>query len=85
MLGQHILPRASKVDFDEDSFWVSLSDGRVVGVPLAWFPRLADGSQEQRRDFFISPSGIHWEALDEDISIATILGGSLSLSTAQAA
>jgi hypothetical protein len=84
MPGQPILPRANDIRFDSDSFWVSLSDGRVVGVPLAWFPRLAQGNADQRRDFFISPSGIHWEALDEDISIATILGGSLG-STAQAA
>ncbi len=85
MLGQLTLPTASKVEFDDDSFWVSLSDGRVVGVPLAWFPRLVAGDSAQRRDCFISPSGIHWGALDEDISIATILGGSLNAEPAQAA
>ena len=85
MLGQPTLPTASKVDFDDDSFWVSLSDGRVVGVPLAWFPRLAGGDENQRRDLFISPGGIHWDALDEDVSIATILGGSLSAEAIQAA
>ncbi len=73
MPGTPFLPEATSVSFDEDSMWVDLSDGRTVGVPLAWFPRLLDGTPEARRDFFISPSGIHWEELDEDISIATIL------------
>jgi hypothetical protein len=53
--------------------WVTLDDGRTVGVPLAWFPRLLDGSIEQRQDYFLSPSGIHWETLDEDISVKLIL------------
>ncbi len=73
MPGTYSLPEATNVSFDEDAMWVDLSDGRTVGVPLAWFPRLLDGSPEARCDFFISPSGIHWELLDEDISVATIL------------
>ena len=85
MLGQRTLPKAIKVSFDDDSFWVALSDGRTVGVPLAWFPRLLDGSASDREDFFISPGGIHWEALDEDIAIETILGGSLNAPAARAA
>jgi hypothetical protein len=52
-----------------------LSDGRVLGVPLAWFPRLLDASPEQRRNVEISPFGLHWEALDEDVSIAGLLAG----------
>jgi hypothetical protein len=67
------LPEPTKVEFDEDSMWVSLSDGRVVGVPLAWYPRLLQGNQETLRDYFLSPSGIHWETLDEDISVAGLL------------
>ena len=67
--------RARAVRFDDHSMWVELDDGRTLGVPLAWFPRLLHGSPEQRREVSISPSGLHWEDLDEDISIAGILAG----------
>ena len=67
--------RAKTVRFDDHSIWVELDDGRTLGVPLAWFPRLLHGSPEQRRQVSISPSGLHWEELDEDISIAGILAG----------
>ena len=43
--------------------WVGLSDGRVIGVPLAWFPRLVRATPAERDGFEISPFGIHWEAL----------------------
>ncbi len=55
--------------------WVDLDDGRTLGVPLAWFPRLLHGSSAERARVSISPSGLHWEGLDEDISIAGILAG----------
>ena len=55
--------------------WVSLSDGRTLGVPLAWFPRLLHASREQLENYELSPRGLHWEALDEDISIAGLLAG----------
>jgi hypothetical protein len=67
--------KATEVRFDDDSMWVDLSDGRVLGVPLAWFPRLLHGSAEQRAEVRISSRGLHWEALDEDISIAGLLAG----------
>lgn len=67
--------RAKSVRFDQDSMWVELSDGRTLGVPLAWFPRLLHGSAEQREQVSISSRGLHWEALDEDISIAGLLAG----------
>lgn len=67
--------KAESVRFDRDSMWVELSDGRVLGVPLAWFPRLLHGSAAQRKQVRISPHGLHWEALDEDISIAGLLAG----------
>lgn len=63
------------VRFDDDSMWVELSDGRTIGVPLAWFPRLLKGSAEQRKQVRLSRFGLHWEALDEDISIAGLLEG----------
>ena len=66
---------ANTVRFDDDSMWVHLDDGRVVAVPLAWFPRLLAATPEQRVQFELSPRGIHWEALDEDISIDGLLAG----------
>jgi hypothetical protein len=67
--------RAVKVTFDDDSMWVGLTDGRVIGVPLAWFPRLLHGTAEQRAQVRISSRGLHWESLDEDISVAGLLAG----------
>ncbi|MFC0268871.1 DUF2442 domain-containing protein [Kushneria aurantia] len=64
-----------RVTFDADSFWVELNDGRTIGVPLAWFPRLLEATREQLEDYELSPRGIHWEALDEDISVAGLLAG----------
>ncbi|MGP0061385.1 MAG: DUF2442 domain-containing protein [Beijerinckiaceae bacterium] len=67
--------RATSIRFDEDSFWIDLSDGRVLGVPLAWFPRLLHATPAQRQHVTISTRGLHWEELDEDISIAGLLAG----------
>lgn len=55
--------------------WVSLADGRTLGVPPAWFPRLLRASPTDRIRFELSPGGIHWDHLDEDISIAGLLAG----------
>jgi hypothetical protein len=66
---------ATRVHFDTDSMWVNLSDGRTIGVPLAWFPRLLRATAEQREQVRISSRGLHWESLDEDISIAGLLVG----------
>ena len=67
--------RATSVRFDEDQMWVELDDGRTLGVPLAWFPRLLHGSPEARGKVSISPSGLHWDELDEDISVQGLLAG----------
>jgi hypothetical protein len=69
------LVRANSVRFDEDSFWVELSDGRTLGVPLAWFPRLLRGSPAQRAQVSISTRGLHWEDLDENISLEGLVAG----------
>ncbi len=66
---------AETVRFDEDAMWVGLSDGRVIGVPLAWFPRLLRADKAAREAFELSAFGIHWEGLDEDISVAGLLAG----------
>lgn len=65
----------SSVRFDDDKMWVGLADGRTIGVPLAWFPRLLQATPEQRADVEISFSGLHWDALDEDISVDGLLRG----------
>jgi hypothetical protein len=63
------------VRFDDDSMWVSLSDGRVLSVPLAWFPRLLNASAAQRNAVELSRTGLHWEAIDEDVSVQGLLAG----------
>ena len=68
-------PRPLAVRFDDAQMWVDLEDGRTLGVPFIWFPRLQQGQADLREKFFLSPSGIHWEELDEDISIAGLLAG----------
>lgn len=66
---------ANRVHFDKDTMTVDLTDGRRLSVPLAWFPRLLDATPAQRARVELSRVGLHWEALDEDISIAGLLAG----------
>jgi hypothetical protein len=68
---------ALSLSFDAYTMWVELSDGRTLGVPLAWFPRLLHATPAQREDYRIGygGTGLHWEALDEDISVAGLLEG----------
>ncbi|MGC0859316.1 DUF2442 domain-containing protein [Pantoea agglomerans] len=66
---------AKTVKFDESTMWVELSDGRTMGVPLVWFPKLLNASERDRNDFELSKRGIHWDALDEDISVDGLLAG----------
>jgi len=66
---------AKTVRFDENIMWVELSDGRMLGIPLAWFPRLLHATPEQRQKHELSYGGIHWDELDEDISVAGLLAG----------
>ena len=68
---------AKSLRFDDNSMLVDLSDGRTIGVPLAWFPRLLHASAEQRAKFVISGggTGLHWDEIDEDISVEGLLRG----------
>ncbi|WP_022719622.1 DUF2442 domain-containing protein [Rhodopseudomonas sp. B29] len=66
---------ATSVRFDDHTMWVDLSDGRTLGVPLAWFPQLLRATPAQRAQVELSRVGLHWEALDEDISVAGLLAG----------
>jgi len=66
---------ARDVRCDDSTMWVELTDDRTLGVPLSWFPRLLDATPEQRNDYELSPRGIHWDALDEDISVEGLIQG----------
>ena len=63
------------VRFETDTFWVDVADGRTIGVPYAWFPRLLMATPEQRADYELSPLGIHWDSLDEDILVEALFQG----------
>jgi hypothetical protein len=63
---------ATAVRFDEHAMWVELSDGRTLGVPLAWFLHAAPA---QRESVELSRTGLHWEDIDEDIFVAGLLAG----------
>ena len=67
--------RAQEVEVTEDTLVVSLTDGRVISTPLAWFPRLWYGTSKERANFEIIGDGyyIHWPELDEDVGIEGIL------------
>ncbi len=68
---------AAEVWFDSDMMHVRLLDGREISVPVEWFPRLRDASDKQRKGWRLIGRGIgiHWEDVDEDISVAALLKG----------
>ena len=68
-------PLAVDVSCSADSIHVVLADGREISVPLEWFPRLRDATDEQRREYRLVGGGIgiHWEPIDEDISVESLL------------
>jgi hypothetical protein len=72
-----IKPDATAVDVSvtEDRIVVVLADGRELAAPLAWFPRLADATPDQRQNWRLigRGHGIHWPDVDEDISVASLL------------
>ena len=69
--------KAQNVTVTDDTLAVDLNDGRTISVPLAWYPRLLHGTQEERRNwrFIGDREGIHWPDLDEDISVENLLSG----------
>ena len=76
-LTARIEPRALDVEVTEEELKVSLTDGRKLQVPLVWFPRLLNATQEQRDKWQLLGGGvgIHWPEVDEDISIYGLLQG----------
>ena len=73
-----------EIRFDNDSMWVRLADGRTVGAPLVQFPRLLRASPSERDRYTISPRGLHWEELDEDVSLDGLLDGTANGTTLRA-
>jgi hypothetical protein len=71
------IPNADGLSFTEDTLSVDLSDGRSVSVPLTWYPRLLHGTPAEREQWRLvgRGEGIHWDALDEDISVESLLAG----------
>ncbi len=67
--------RARSVEFTATELVVTLADGRKIATPLDWYPRLKRASAAQRDKYEIMPMGVHWPALDEDLSIAGMLKG----------
>jgi len=69
--------RVKDVHFDEDTISVVLADGRTITVPVAWYPRLLHATDEQRRRWQVAGGGygIHWPALDEDLTTEGLLRG----------
>ena len=74
-LVEHSEALALEVSCSDDELTVVLDDGRTVSVPLAWFPRLLKASARQRKEWELIGGGIgvHWEGIDEDISVASLL------------
>lgn len=70
-------PQATAVRIEAARFYVSLADGREIGVPYTWFWRLEEATETQRNSwrFIGDGEGIHWEDIDEDISVQGILKG----------
>jgi Protein of unknown function (DUF2442) len=68
---------ASRVTVTEDTLSVELADGRTIAAPLAWYPRLAHASADERNTWRLIAGGrgIHWPAVDEDVSVANLLAG----------
>ena len=71
------VPEALNVSLTDDTLSVDLSDGRSISIPIAWFPRLLHSTEQERNNWRLigKGQGIHWEDIDEDISIEGLLAG----------
>ncbi len=71
------VPEAMGIAVTDDALTVQLSDGRVISVPLSWYPRLVHASPEERAkcESIGDGQGIHWPDLDEDLSVEGLLAG----------
>ena len=69
---------AMSVTFDQHNMWVELSDGRTLGVPLTFFPRLLQATPAQRSRVELNRLGLHWDEIHEDISVADLLAAEVT-------
>lgn len=71
------IPKAEDVKLTNDTLTVDLSDGRTISVPLEWFPRLVNATSKERNNWRLigKGDGIHWNDLEEDISVEGLLAG----------
>ncbi|HLG15698.1 MAG TPA: DUF2442 domain-containing protein [Blastocatellia bacterium] len=74
-LAVNVEPLAEDVSCTDDTLRVVLADGREIAVPLVWFPRLQHATPDQRKEWRLIGQGIgiHWESIDEDISVESLL------------
>jgi hypothetical protein len=74
------VPYAVDARVTDDTLSVDLNDGRTISVPLGWYPRLVEASAEERKRWRLigGGEGIHWEDLDEDISVEGLVAGRAS-------
>ena len=77
--------RAVRAQLTDEALVVDLADGRSVSIPLVWYPRLVRASMKERQQFRLigSGEGIHWELLDEDVSVEGIVAGRRSMESAE--
>ena len=85
MTSLSIEARAAKVWFNQDNLCIALYDGRQLFVPLAYFPRLLKATPQQRTHYELSGGGIgiHWDEIDEDISVPGLLMGNKDITNYQ--
>ena len=69
--------RVVDLRFDDERLIVDLRDGRTIAVPIAWYPRLASATAQQRNRWEVAGGGygIHWPDIDEDLSTEGLLRG----------
>ena len=70
-------PRAVLVSLSDDELTVAFNDGRTISIPLSWYPRLEHATREERQEWMLigDGNGIHWPAVDEDISVEALFRG----------
>ncbi len=76
-LAVKLYPLACNVNCSDDLLVVELIDGRIISVPLVWFPKLANATELERKnwEFLGDGEGIHWSGIDEDLSVNGLLAG----------
>ncbi len=74
------LPKIAKVSLTDDTLSVDLEDGRTISAPIGWYPRLANATPDERKNYQVVGAGygIHWPSLDEDIGVEGLLLGKKS-------